>query len=401
MHSGTESVSKKNYDIVVVGGGINGVGVAQAAAAAGYSALVLEKQALAAGTSSKSSKLIHGGLRYLESYELSLVRESLRERALLLKLAPDLVQLQDFYVPLFKQTRRSPTLLRAGLSLYYVLSGMESAARFSTLPRAQWGDLDGLRTDNLRAVFRYTDARTNDALLTEAVMRSAQSLDAELVCPAQFSGANIHASGVEVHYKTGDWERSCEAGVLINAAGPWVNKVVAGVQPAISSIPIELVQGAHIVVAGEMQEHFYYVESPRDGRAVFVMPRDGSIMVGTTETRFKGEPDGVHALPAEESYLLRVLTHYFPDFRGIERADLLASWAGCRVLPAGEGHAFHRSRETILHPDNPDQVRMLSIYGGKLTSYRATAEKVVERVAASLPSRQRRADTAELPLSLA
>jgi glycerol-3-phosphate dehydrogenase len=393
-------VTDKHYDVVIVGGGINGVGVAQAAAAAGYSVLLLEKQALASGTSSKSSKLIHGGLRYLESYEFSLVRESLRERTLLLKLAPDLVQLQDFYVPLYKETRRAPLLLRAGLSLYYVLSGMNSDARFATVSRSQWSNLDGLRTNNLRAVFRYTDARTNDALLTESVMRSAQSLDAELACPAKFTGAEVHAGGVTVSYKTGDWERSCEASVLVNAAGPWANDVLQLIPTDLGPIPVELVQGAHIVVPGTMHDKFYYVESPRDGRAVFVMPRDGALLVGTTESRFKGNPDDVHALPTEEAYLLRVLGHYFPEYENLTRTDLLASWAGCRVLPAGEGHAFHRSRETILHPDNKNEPRVLSIYGGKLTTYRTTALKVMQEIGRSLPARNRRADTAELPLSL-
>ena len=392
-------MTDKQYDVVIVGGGINGVGVAQAAAAAGYSVLLLEKQALASGTSSKSSKLIHGGLRYLESYEFSLVRESLRERALLLKLAPDLVQLQDFYVPLYRETRRSPWLLRAGLSLYYLLSGFDTNAKFDSVAVDQWSNLDGIKTDQLRAVFRYTDARTDDALLTEAVMRSAQSLGAELACPARFVGAEIHNSGVTVNYKTGDWERSCEAGVLVNAAGPWVNHVSEMLKPEPQSIPVELVQGSHIVVPGEMSGKFYYVESPRDGRAVFVMPRDGALLVGTTETRFQGDPDNVHALATEEAYLLRVLAHYFPAYRHIQRTDLLASWAGCRVLPAGKGHAFHRSRETILLPDSK-RLRVLSIYGGKLTSYRATAEKVVARLADSLPSRQRRGETSKLPLTL-
>jgi glycerol-3-phosphate dehydrogenase len=392
-------VADKHYDVVVIGGGINGAGVAQAAAAAGHSVLLLEKQALAAGTSSKSSKLVHGGLRYLESYEFGLVRESLTERAILLKVAPDLVQLQNFYVPLYKQARRGPLLLRTGLSLYYLLAGMDGNARFSSVSRSRWDQLDGLRTDGLRAVFRYTDARTNDALLTEAVMRSAQSLEAELACPAQFVGADVNSDSVAVRYKTGDWERSCSAGVLVNATGPWANKVLAEITPTVSPIPVELVQGAHIVVPGTMGEHFYYVESPRDGRAVFVMPREGALLIGTTETRFKGDPDNVHALPAEESYLLSVLGHYFPDYR-LTRGELITSWAGCRVLPAGAGHAFHRSRETILHPDDSQNVRLLTIYGGKLTTYRATALKVIERIAPSLPERKRRGDTAELPLSL-
>jgi glycerol-3-phosphate dehydrogenase len=391
-------VSQPDYDIVVVGGGINGVGVAQAAVAAGYRVLLLEKTGLAAGTSSKSSKLIHGGLRYLESYEFGLVRESLHERALLLKLAPDIVQLQDFCVPLYKDTRRGPLLLRAGLSLYWLLSGLSSDAGFSTVPQRQWDKLDGLRTDDLRAVFKYHDARTDDALLTRAVMQSATELGAELKCPAHFQGADLHTTGCEVHYRLDDREQSCSARVLVNAAGPWVNDVLALVQPGIKHLPVQLVQGTHIEVSGEMSDQFYYLESPRDGRAVFVMPREGRLVIGTTETRFHGYADNVAPHRGEEDYLLGVLRHYFPAFRDISRADMLTSWAGLRVLPSGEGHAFHRSRETILHTDRESKPRVLSVYGGKLTSYRATAEKVVERLKVALPTQIPRADTRKLAL---
>jgi glycerol-3-phosphate dehydrogenase len=393
-------MSGNNYDVAVIGGGINGVGVAQAAAAAGHSVVLLEKQGLAAGTSSKSSKLIHGGLRYLESYEFGLVRESLRERALLLELAPDLVQLQKFLVPLYRKTRRGPLLLRTGLSLYYLLSGMNAEARFTSVPRSGWDSLNGLRTDNLRAVFRYTDARTDDALLTEAVMRSAQQLGAELLCPAMFCGAEVHADGCELHYRTGEWERSCSARVLVNAAGPWINEVATKITPTPPKISVELVQGAHIAVPGSLGDDFFYLESPRDGRAVFVMPRDGYLLIGTTETRYRENPDNVRPLPGEESYLLGVLRHYFPGFGKINRSNLLNSWAGLRVLPGGPGHAFHRSRETILQPDRRDRPRVLGLYGGKLTTYRATASKVIERIAPSLISRKPVADTARVPLSL-
>jgi glycerol-3-phosphate dehydrogenase len=129
------------------------------------------------------------------------------------------------------------------------------------------------------------------------------------------------------------------------------------------------------------------------------MPRDGRLIIGTTETRFHGYPDDVRPHRGEESYLLSVLRYYFPEYRDTGRDSLLTSWAGLRVLPAGEGHAFHRSREIILHVDRQNRPRVLSIYGGKLTSYRATAEKVVERIAASLPSTTRRANTRELQLS--
>jgi len=391
-------MSAKGYDLVVVGGGINGVGVAQAAAASGYSVLLLEKQTIAAGTSSKSSKLIHGGLRYLESYELGLVAESLRERALLLKLAPELVQLQNFYLPLYHRTRRGPTLIRAGLSLYYLLSGLNPDARFATVGRTRWDELHGLRTEGLRAVFRYTDARTDDAQLTRAVMRSAINLGAELACPAQFTGAQLTSAGCEVTYQSDGREHAVHSRMLINAAGPWVNHVSQLMQPAVSQIPIELVQGTHIEAPGHLGQEFYYVESPRDGRAVFVMPRDGRLIVGTTETRYRNHPDQVHALAAEETYLLNVLGYYFPAFSHLRRSDLLDSWAGLRVLPAGEGHAFHRSRETILHRDQPNKPRLISIYGGKLTSYRATAAKLMKQIKPWLPARQQRGDTRQLPL---
>ena len=395
-------MTRRHYDVVVVGGGINGTGVAQAAAAAGYSVLLLEKHSIAAGTSSKSSKLIHGGLRYLESYEFGLVRESLEERALLLKLAPELVQMQDFCVPLYRQTRRSPLLLRTGLSLYYLLSGLSREARFASLPRHQWGQLDGLRTDDLLAVFTYKDARTNDALLTEAVMRSAQSLGAELACPAKLHHVELTASGCEVTYKTGEWERICTATVLVNAAGPWANDTVQLINPQLPVVPVELVQGTHIVLPDAVCQmsgnYYYYVESVRDGRAIFIMPRDGALMIGTTETRYRENPDHVHPLHAEESYLLSVLHHYFPALGNLSREDLAGSWAGLRVLPGGKGHAFHRSRETILQPDRPERPRVLTIYGGKLTSYRATAEKVVERIRPSLPEKSPLGDTRKLLL---
>lgn len=391
-------MSQPDYDVVVVGGGINGVGVAQAVAAAGHRVLVLEKSGLAAGTSSKSSKLIHGGLRYLESYEFSLVRESLHERTLLLKLAPDIVQLQDFCIPVYKTTRRSPLLLRAGLSFYWLLSGLNRNAGFSTVPRRQWDSLDGLRTDDLRCVFRYHDARTDDALLTRAVMQSAMELGAELQCPAHFWGADLHTTGCQVHYRLGEREHSCSTRVLVNAAGPWVNDVVRLVQPEVERLPIQLVQGTHIEVPGEMGEQFYYLESPRDGRAVFVMPREGRLIIGTTETRFRGYPDYVHPHQGEESYLLGVLRHYFPEFQDVSRDNMLTSWAGLRVLPSGAGHVFHRSRETVLYTDRVKRPRLLSIYGGKLTTYRTTAGKVVERISASLPNTSPRASTRELPL---
>ena len=179
----------QEYDVIVVGGGIHGAGVLQAAAAAGHSALLIEKSALASGTSSRSSKLIHGGLRYLESGQFSLVRESLQERAVNLRIAPDLVELKPFFIPIYADTRRRPWQLKLGLSMYALLGGFDTSTRFGSVPRREWAQLDGLDTRNLDAVFRYHDAQTDDAQLTRAVVDSARALGGEIGHAGEFRGA--------------------------------------------------------------------------------------------------------------------------------------------------------------------------------------------------------------------
>ncbi len=385
----------EQYDIVIVGGGIHGVGVAQAAAAHGCSVLVLEQGDLAGGTSSRSSKLIHGGLRYLESGRLALVAESLRERALLLKLAPELVRMQSFFFPIFRTTRRRPWQVRAGLSLYALLGGLRAAARFRRVQRRDWKTLDGLNTDGLEVVFRYQDAQTDDAALTRAVMRSAETLGARLAAPAQFTAAILTDDGCEIEYSCNDVAQSCRARVLVNAAGPWASRVLGCIDPAPVCRAVELVQGAHIHVGGRLDAGIYYLEAPQDGRAVFVMPWQDGTLVGTTETRFDGDPGDVRVLPEERDYLLAVLEQYFP---GSPRA-VLDSFAGLRVLPAGNGAAFRRSRETFLDLDRAARPRVLTIWGGKLTTYRSTAEKVMRRLGSSLPARTAVASTQTLELS--
>jgi glycerol-3-phosphate dehydrogenase len=157
----------REFNIVIIGGGIHGVAVAQAASAAGYSVLLLEKEGLASGTSGRSSKLIHGGLRYLETAQFSLVAECLRERALLLKNAPELVSLKKIYIPIYKDALRPPWMIRVGLSMYYALSGFNRDSGFRSVPKKEWSDLDGLDTEGLNGVFQYHEAQTDDALLTK------------------------------------------------------------------------------------------------------------------------------------------------------------------------------------------------------------------------------------------
>ena len=384
------------YDVVVIGAGIHGAGAAQAVAAAGYSVLVLEQyDEPAKGTSSRSSKLIHGGLRYLESGQLHLVHECLNERAILLRNAPHLVKLVPFHIPVYRETRRRPWKIALGLSIYSLFS----RKRFHKISKRSWSQLDGLRTDHLDAVFSYYDAQTDDAHLTRSVLASARVLGADVITSAKFIRAQLSPGGVAVTYDKNGNTNSVAARVLINAAGPWVNDVLGNVYQH-SGAPaeihdIELVQGSHIVVAGEIS-HPYYLEAPQDGRAVFVVPWKNNIMVGTTESHYQGDPANVSPHASEIDYLLGIYNHYFN--RKLTSEDVIDTFAGLRVLPGGSGDAFKKSRDTHFLEDTPGQPGLVSIYGGKLTSYRATSDKLFKIISTTLPAATPVADTRKLKL---
>ncbi len=384
------------YDLVIIGGGIHGAGTAQAAAAAGYRVLVLEQTALASGTSSRSSKLIHGGLRYLESGQLGLVRESLSERTILLGIAPELVRLIPFNIPLYRATRRRPWQIRAGLMLYAMLAGLGPAARFRALPRREFDRLDGLDPQGLQAVFRYQDAQTDDAALTRAVMRSAIALGAELEMPARFTAARLENDGWTIDYTAGERPAGARARILINAAGPWAAGVLAAITPRPPPPAVELVRGTHITLPGRLEQGAYYLEAPADGRAIFALPHGDSTLLGTTEAPYSGDPAAVRPSREECRYLCAVAGRYFPRFAGCRRSG---EFAGLRVLPAAPGRPFGRSRETLFAAFPPGSPRLYSIVGGKLTTYRASAEKLIRCLAPHLPERRRRGDTRTLPLA--
>ncbi|MCW9031766.1 MAG: FAD-dependent oxidoreductase, partial [Gammaproteobacteria bacterium] len=304
-------------DVVVIGAGIHGAGVAQAAAAAGYSVLVIEKNDIGTGTSSKSSKLIHGGLRYLESYQFSLVRKSLKERAVLCRIAPELVKLQPFYIPVYKNTTRRSLHIRTGLILYALLGGLHKNNLFKRIRRNKTGKTDGLKQADLQHVYRYFDGQTNDQKLTEAVMRSAQQLGSQLVCRAIIHAMTKTESGYSITYTEENKECTVKAKVVVNASGPWVNEVHNLLLAPVNSLDIDLVQGTHIIIDVPAPSGIYYLEA-QDQRAVFVMPYEFNgekkTMVGTTEKLFLGKADDVKATDEEVDYLLNIYKTYFiPD----------------------------------------------------------------------------------------
>lgn len=382
------------YDLVVIGGGIQGAGVAQAAAAAGHRVLLVERDHWGAGTSSKSSKLIHGGLRYLRNGEFGLVRESLRERQILARIAPHLVWPDLFHIPVYRTSRTRPWQLRLGLGLYWALAGGSPESRFARLKPADWPQLQGLRTDGLEAVFTYRDARTDDRRLTAAVAASAAALGAELACPAQLEAAHWQGDRWRVQLRTAERERRITARILVNCAGPWVNLVAGMLSPPPPQARIELVQGAHLVLSRPAVDRCYYLEVPEDGRAVFLLPWEGGALLGTTETPFRGAPEDARVTAEEERYLLRVLRHYFPD----TAVEIRARLAGLRVLPAASAAPLRRSREVMLMHSPRRRPNYIAVHGGKLTGYRATAARVLRLAARTLPHQPPRADTTRLTL---
>ncbi|NOY67276.1 MAG: glycerol-3-phosphate dehydrogenase/oxidase [Gammaproteobacteria bacterium] len=385
----------KQYDVVIIGGGIHGAGCAQAAAAQGYSCLLLEQYTQPAqGTSSRSSKLIHGGLRYLETGQFSLVKECLRERRRLLKNAPDLVKLIPFYIPVYKHSKRPPWMIRLGLMLYFLFGG----GYFKSIAKNEWSQLDSIRTDNLVAVYRYWDAQTDDAALTRAVLESASSLNADIIMSAHFEKAQRNEDGYHVTYSRNEKSLECQARCLINAAGPWINQLLEKITPEPAVLAIDLIAGTHLVLPGHLGKGIYYLESPSDGRAVFAAPWKNNILIGTTETVFNGTPDSISPTQEEINYLLSIYNHYFD--KNLKTSDVVSSFAGCRVLPASDNSAFHRSRETIILADNKNDPHLLSIYGGKLTAYRATAETVMNHIRLILGKKEIKADTKHLKINI-
>jgi len=387
---------RADCDIAIIGGGILGVGAAQACAAAGYSCVIVERTDWAAGTSSKSSKLIHGGLRYLETGQLSLVRESLRERAILLRIAPELVKPLPFLIPVYAATRRRPWQLSAGLGLYALLAGWTALSRFARYSPGRIPEglrASGLKTEGLQAVLRYWDAQTDDVRLTRAVLQSAQDLGAEALCPAELVAAERLEKGYRLQLSEHGQSRELRCAYLINAGGPWINQVLARIKPASSHRAIERILGSHLVLEPALHAEAFYLESPIDQRAIFVLPWQGRTLLGTTERAFDDDPERASVTQGDRDYLLANLRHYFPNYQ----PRIVGEFAGVRVLPHGDGRAFSRPRDCAFHLD-PRHPHLLSLYGGKLTGYRHTGQDVVAKVRQVLGARERKADTATLRL---
>ena len=382
------SPNSLNFDLIIIGAGIHGAAVANAAAHDGYRVCVLEQYAKAGlATSSRSSKLIHGGLRYLESRQFKLVKECLDERASLLKTAPTLVRQVAFYIPIYRHSKRPCWMIALGLFIYRLLGG----GRFNKIPRSQWPTLDGLNNDDLVCVYQYFDAVTDDQQLTRAILNQAISKGAKFKTQTMVEHIQIEDDHVDVYTNN---QHTLNARLVINASGPWVNNILTSTQPTQAPLSLELVQGTHVIIPRKVTAGVYYFEAS-DHRVIFAIPWQQHCLLGTTETVFEGNPEQLKPLAEEIDYLLNAWNQTFND--DLTSNDLIDAFAGLRVLPASDETAFKRSRDTFIHTDNADHPRLISIVGGKLTAHRATADQVMDIVHRELPGHPR-VDTRQLRL---
>jgi glycerol-3-phosphate dehydrogenase len=390
-----------SFDLLVIGGGINGAAIARDAALRGHRVALVDAEDWGAGTSSRSSRLIHGGVRYLEHGWLPLVFEASRERRLLLRLAPHLVHPLAFTWPIYRGARVPRWKLTAGLFLY------DALALFRNVGTHQSFGADGarrlepqLRTDGLTGGARYWDAQTSDTRLTFANALDAVRLGAVAVSHARVEAlrhVDGRVGGAVVRDVLGDASTEVRARVVINAAGPWSDEIRRLDDPAVRA-GVRGTKGVHVLVPRDRvgNRGALTLIAPQDGRVWFVLPWGAFTILGTTDTFDATPPAQVRATEADVAYLLDATNHHFPAAR-LTRADVRSAWAGLRplVASASAGQPSNASREHEL-------VRaasgLLSITGGKLTTYRAMAAQVVDAAERALGGPVRRCTTDQRPL---
>jgi glycerol-3-phosphate dehydrogenase len=386
-----DALGGETFDVAVVGGGINGAGIARDASLRGMRVAVLEQGDFASGTSSRSSKLIHGGLRYLEQGHVRLVREASREREQLRRMAPHLVRPMRFVFPLYRDTWMRPWMLKIGLLGYDVLAGVRGETRHRMLRVADVARLEpGLRQAGLRGAGEYWDCWTNDARLVLETMLSAAQAGAVALSYAEVVGferdGGGRLAGVRVRDRVGGGEVVVRARAVVNAAGPWIDRVTALDAPSVPA-RLRLTKGVHVVLprARIRHEAAIVLRAVEDGRVMFVIPWGAHSLVGTTDTDHEGGPDVSPTVEARDvAYLLDTVNHYFPS-AALTPGEVVSAFAGLRPLIApqpGSGAApSDVSREEEIY-DSPSG--LVTIGGGKLTTYRLIAAKVVDRVVANL-----------------
>ncbi|MEX2630203.1 MAG: glycerol-3-phosphate dehydrogenase [Tistlia sp.] len=374
------------FDILVIGGGVNGCGIARDAAGRGWRVLLCERDDLGSGTSSASTKLVHGGLRYLEHYEFRLVREALIEREVLLRAAPHIIWPLRFVLP-HHGGLRPAWLLRIGLYLYDHLGGRKllPATRQLDLARDPAGKP---LTDTFRKGFEYSDCWVEDSRLVALNALDAAERGAEIRVRSRCVEARRDAEGWQVTLEAPDGSReTVAASVLVNAAGPWVGQVLTGAIGAEAPARVRLVQGSHIVVPRLFEHDRAYIFQNADGRIVFAIPYERDFtLIGTTDRDWQGEPGEVAISSEEIDYLCQAVSGYLKT--PVTPDQVVWTYSGVRPLyDDGASKAQEATRDYVLTLDGgePGRAALLNVFGGKITTYRKLAEAALARLAPHLP----------------
>ncbi|RDJ22202.1 glycerol-3-phosphate dehydrogenase [Bosea caraganae] len=366
------------FDLAVIGGGVNGCGIARDAAGRGASVVLFEQNDLASATSSASTKLIHGGLRYLEHYEFRLVREALMEREVLWRMAPHIIRPLRFVLP-HHEGLRPAWLLRLGLFLYDHLGGRKLLPPTRTLDLGREAAGQPLKNGHAKA-FEYSDCWVEDSRLV--VLNAAD---------AAARGADIRTGTkvVSAERKDGLWQivtdrdgrrETTLAKALVNAAGPWVGEVLNGIVRSETKAAVRMVQGSHIVVRKLFDHDRCYIFQNGDGRIVFAIPYERDFtLIGTTDRDYRGDPSQVAITAEEIDYLCTAASEYFRE--PVTRDKVVWTYSGVRPLyDDGASKAQEATRDYVLTLDAPEeQAPLLSVFGGKITTYRRLAEAAIEK----------------------
>jgi glycerol-3-phosphate dehydrogenase len=390
----------QEFDLVVIGAGINGAGIARDAAMRGLKVLLVDKGDIGGGTSAGSTRLIHGGLRYLEHFEFGLVRESLRERETLLRIAPHLVRPLPIVIPIYRDGARGWATIRAGMIAYDLLSWGKSLPRHRMLSaRETLHAMPRLKAEGLVGSAVYYDAQVEFAerLVLENVLAAVEHGATVLTYTRVASFVIEHGLVVGVRLE-GDKADQFRARVVINAAGPWVDRLLDETRTKNERL-IGGTKGSHVVVApfAGAPESAVYLEAVSDRRPFFIIPWNGNYLIGTTDVRFEGDPDEVRAEDWEIEYLLSETNRAFPGAE-LSRDRVLYTYAGVRPLPFTTNHNERGITRRHFLREHPQFKNLVSVVGGKLTTYRNLAEECVDLVLRKLSRGFTRSQTACVPL---
>jgi len=367
------------YDVLVIGGGINGAAVTHMAALNGLKTALLEKDDFASGTSSKSTKLIHGGLRYLENFEFGLVRESLRERAIQLKSAPHIVKPLRFVVPVYQSDKRPLWMMRLGVWLYDFLGGSYGLEPHEALSVTDvCAAIPGICPAGLIGGVAFSDAQMNDArlCLENVLMASSKGADvANYVKVQSFIQENGRAVGVRAYDQLSRKTFEVSAKKIVCAVGPWTNIFLRKENKQARS-QVRTTKGIHVVYKGKIAEKAVLISTQNDRRVFFIIPWMGNSLIGTTDTDFEGHPDKVGVDEADIDYLEKEAQRVFPDIE-FKKDHVIATFAGLRPLVRQEGVPSKVSRNHVIKESYSG---MIYVMGGKYTTYRKIAEDVLHRL---------------------